>query len=34
MLNGDIKEQLKEVEGIGEKQAIAIITHLQKEGLK
>lgn len=28
------KEQLKEVEGIGEKQAIAIITHLQKEGLK
>jgi excinuclease ABC subunit C len=31
---GATKEQLKEVEGIGEKQAIAIITHLQKEGLK
>ena len=28
------EEQLKEVEGIGEKQARAIIEHLTKEGLK
>ncbi len=31
---GASKEQLKEVEGIGEKQAQAIIEHLQKEGLR